>query len=222
MNENKKIHDFDLFHDTDFHIFVYIRVSTGKQDVASQINEVYSYCEKERLYPPSKNIFVDEGISGTVSWRDRKIFNIVENSKKEDIIIVPEISRLGRNMNEVNQLIGICIEKKVKIIDIKNKLKLDGSFQSSIMATLYTIFSQMERQLISERTKQGLIIASNKGHLKGRKRGIKKNKLDGKDEEIIKLIKEENSIRGIAKILNVNHSQLLKYIKDKSIKYPSC
>jgi DNA invertase Pin-like site-specific DNA recombinase len=86
--------------------------------------------------------------------------------KKNDIIIVPEISRLGRNMNEVNQLIGICGEKKVIIIDIKNNLKLDGSFQTSIMANLYTIFSQMERQLISERTKQGLQIAKQKGHLK--------------------------------------------------------
>ncbi len=191
-----------------------MRVSTDKQDINSQLNEVYNYCDNERLYPPSKNIILDEGISGKIDWKDRKLNYIVDESKKNDIIIVPEISRLGRNMNEVNEIIGICGRKKVMIIDIKNKLKLDGSFQTSIMANLYTIFSQMERQLISERTKQGLLIAKQKGHLTGRARGIKKNKLDGKDNEIKKLIDEKKSIRQIAKELNVKHPQLLKYISN--------
>jgi DNA invertase Pin-like site-specific DNA recombinase len=69
------------------------------------------------------------------------------------------------------------------------------SFQTSIMANLYTIFSQMERQLINERTKQGLQIAKQKGHLKGRKRGIKKNKLDERENEIKELIDKKMSIR---------------------------
>jgi putative DNA-invertase from lambdoid prophage Rac len=209
------INDFDKFPKCDNHVYVYLRVSTDKQDISSQLNEVYNYCDNERLYPPSKNIVLDEGVSGKIDWKDRKLNNIVEDSKKNDIIIVPEISRLGRNMNEVNEIIGICGRKKVMIIDIKNKLKLDGSFQTSIMANLYTIFSQMERQLISERTKQGLQIAKQKGNLNGRKRGIKKNRLDDKDEEIKKMIDKKISIRQIAKELNVKHPQLIKYIKAK-------
>lgn len=210
---------FDEFPNIDNHIYVYIRVSTDKQDINAQLIEVYNYCAKERLYPPSKNIYIEQGISGTVLWRDRKIFNIVESSKKDDIIIVPEISRLGRNMNEVNQIIGICSEKKVIIIDIKNKLKLDGSFQSSIMASLYTIFSQMERQLISERTKQGMIIAKQKGKLTGRKRGLKKNKLiDPHIETIKSRLNEKISIRKIAKEINIDHTYLSRYIKKHNLR----
>lgn len=209
------INDFLKFPTFDEHVYVYVRVSTGKQDINNQLNEVYNYCVNERLYPMQKNIFIDDGVSGKICWKERKINDIINNSKKNNIIIVPEISRLGRNMNEVNEIIAICDQKKVTIIDIKNKIKLDGSFQSSIMASLHSMFAQMERQLISERTKQGLLIAKQKGHLTGRKRGIKKNKLDGKDDEIKKMIDEKKSIRQIAKDLNVDHVQLLRYIKKK-------
>jgi DNA invertase Pin-like site-specific DNA recombinase len=218
-NNTINLNQFDKFTSIDNHIYVYIRVSTEKQDIYAQMVEVYNYCVKERLYPPSKNIYIEHGISGTISWKERKIYNIVELSKKDDIIIIPEISRLGRNMNEVNQIIGICSEKKVIIIDIKNKLKLDGTFQNSIMASLYTIFSQMERQLISERTKQGMIIARQKGKLTGRKRGTKTNKLILPHIDTIKTRLNENiSIRKIAKEINVDHSYLGRYIKEHDLK----
>lgn len=211
------VNDFDTFPDTDKHIYVYLRISTDKQTCNSQLNEVYKYCIRERLYPPSNNVVIDEGVSGKIDWKERKISNIIDITKKDDIIIIPEISRLGRNMNEVNEIIGICGRKKVNIYDIKNKLKLDGSFQNSIMANLYTIFSQMERQLISERTKQGMLIAKQKGHLNGRRRGIRKNRLDGKDDLIKSMLIDKKPIRHIAKEFNVKHPQLLKYIKDKNI-----
>jgi DNA invertase Pin-like site-specific DNA recombinase len=194
MEKQNTIHisDFDKFQNIDNHVFVYIRVSTGKQDINNQLNEVYNYCNKERIYPPSKNISIDEGISGKVSWKERKVFNIVDKAKKNDIIIVPEISRLGRNMNEVNEIIAICDNKKVIIVDIKNKIKLDGTFQSSIMANLHSMFAQMERQLISERTKQGLLVAKQKGHLTGRRRGVKTSKLDDKIDVIKNMLEEKN------------------------------
>ena len=199
MNNNLiTINQFDKFPQIDNHVYVYLRISSDKQDITSQLNEVYNYCVKERLYPPSKNISIDEAVSGKISWKERKISNIIEESKKGTMIIVPEISRLGRNMIEINQLIGLCAEKKIVIIDVKNNLKLDGSFQTSMMATLYTMFSQMERQLISERTKQGMLIAKQKGHLKGGKKGaIKKHRLNGHEDEIKKMISEEISYRQI-------------------------
>lgn len=213
------IDDFDKFTTKDKHVYIYIRISTGKQDITNQLNEVYNYCLNERLYPVSANIYIDEGVSGKVNWKERKINDIINMVKKNDIIIVPEISRLGRNMTEVNHIVAICNEKRVIVHDIKNKIKLDGSFQASIMANLHSMFAQMERQLISERTKQGLLVAKQKGHLTGRKRGIKKNKLIEPYIDLIKSrLNEKYSIRKIASEINVNFSYLAKYINKHNLR----
>lgn len=193
-------------------VYAYIRISTDKQTTDSQLSELNKFCKKNKHKIDDDNIIIDEGVSGAIKWRERKIFNIINKVVRDDIIIVPEISRLGRNMNEVNEMIAICDTKKVKIIDIKNNIVLDGSFQSSIMANLYTMFAQMERNLISERVKQGLIVAKEKGHLTGRKRGVKKNKLDSHKDQLIILAQEGNSYSNMSKILDVTPSQIRKYM----------
>lgn len=206
--------DFITF---DNHIYVYIRVSTDKQDSASQLNEVYNYCVKNRLYPPLNNVFIDENISGKINWKNRKIFNIIEQSKKGNVIIVPEISRLGRNIHDVNQIIATCIEKKINVVDIKNNIKLDGTFQSDIMYNLYSIFSRMERELISERTKQGMLMAKENNKQIGRVKGFRQNKLDEHITKIIELIKNKQSTYKIAKELNVSQSYMYEYIKKNDL-----
>ena len=205
--------DFDRFPIHDDHVFVYLRISTDRQNITSQLNEIYNYCNLKRLYPPSVNIYMDENVSGKVSWKKRQIATIIDKCKKGSIILTPELSRLGRNMNEVNQLIAICDETKVTIHDVKNKLVLDGTFQSSIMAQLYSIFGQMERQLISERTKQGMLVAKQKGHLTGRKRGIKKNICDKYVTEIKEMLALGKTLREISKVIDVCHSQIHAYLK---------
>lgn len=201
----------------DNHIYAYIRISTNKQTTESQLNELNNYCESHNYNLNPQNIIIDEGVSGSVKWTDRKINDIMNKIKKNDIIIVPEISRIGRNMNEVNEIIAICDRNKVKIIDIKNNLTLDGSFQSNMMASLYSMFSQMERQIISERVKQGLVIAKEKGHLYGRKRGIKKNKLDDKINLIIEYSKEGRSFNSMAKEFEVSSDQVRKFMISRDI-----
>jgi DNA invertase Pin-like site-specific DNA recombinase len=81
-----------------------------------------------------------------------------------------------------------------------------------MVGAFYAIFAQMERQMISDRVKQGMIVAKQKGHLKGRRRGIKKNKLDNKKEEIIKLAKAGNSFNCMGKLLNVSAMQLRTFM----------
>lgn len=208
---------YDKFPSFDDHVYAYVRVSTDKQDIESQLNEVFNYCIKERLYPPQKNVFQDEAISGKVTWKNRKINDIMEKIKKGDILILPELSRAGRNLNEVNEIIAICDRKGCLIIDIKNKIKLDGSIQSKIMGNLYGLFTEIERNIISERVKQGLVVAKMKGNLTGRKRGIKKNKLDGKEEEIKKLLDEGETKKYISKYLDVDYAQLHRFIEKREI-----
>jgi DNA invertase Pin-like site-specific DNA recombinase len=211
-----------IFNNYDNNVYVYIRVSTNKQTTESQLNEIYNYCVKNRIYPTQQNIIIDQGVSGTVEWRNRKINNIINKIKKDDKLIVPEISRLGRSMNEVNEMISICAKKKAIIIDIKNKITLDGTIQSSMMASMCSMFAQMERELISERIKQGLIIAKEKGHLTGRKRGVRKNKLDDKINEITELAKEGQSYKKMGAHFSVDSSQLRKFMINKNINLHYC
>lgn len=198
-------------------IYAYIRISTNHQKVDSQINEIITYCKENNYILKPENMVVDEGRSGSIKWRDRKINDIMNKIVKNDVIIVPELSRLGRNMNEVQEIIAICVEIKVKIIDIKNKFNVDGTFTNGLMATFYTMFSQMEKEIISQRVKAGLKVAREKGHLIGRKRGIKKNKLDGKDNEIIELAKMGSSYLKMSEVLNVGAYQIRQYMIKKDL-----
>lgn len=208
---------FDEFPDKDMGTYIYLRVSTDKQSIEGQLKEVYEWCLKNRVYPPSKNIFIDEAVSGKIKWEERKFKEIVDVAKKGDQIIVPELSRIGRNMTEIQSLIHtLVVEKKIIIHDIKNNLKLDGSFQSSIMAMLFSMCAQMERQLISERTKKGMQTEKVKENLRKRKPRFK-NKLDGKEEEVKKMLEEGKSKPEIAKHCGVHNAQLHKFIKIKKI-----
>ena len=211
------INKFDNFPSVDLGTYIYLRVSTEKQSTDGQLKEVHEYCERNRLYPPANNIFIDHGVSGKINWKERKLFDIVQKLEKKNVLIVPELSRLGRNMTEIQSLIHILvIEKKVMIHDIKNNLKLDGSFQSSVMAMLFSMCAEMERTLISERVKKGMSRDQVKENLKKRQPRFR-NKLDGKEDEITDLLKRNTPKTEISKALNVHNAQLHKFIKDKNI-----
>lgn len=212
------IDKFDEFPAKDNHVYCYLRVSTDKQNIDSQIKEIYDYCIKERLYPPKDNIYCDEAVSGfKVKWENRKLKLIYDKLKKGDILIIPELSRLGRKMGEINALLhDLSSNKKIIVIDIKNNLKLDGSLQSQIMSSIFNIASELERNLISERTKKGMATDRVKEKLKTRKTK-QNNKLNGKEEEIKEMIKNGIPKINISKKLGVHNAQLYKFIKNKNL-----
>ena len=209
---------FNKFPSVDDGTFIYLRVSTHKQSIAGKLKEVYDYCLKNRMYPPSKNIYIDEAVSGKINWKERKLNTIVEKCiEKGNIIIVPELSRLGRNMMEIQSLLHDLISnRKIIIIDIKNNLKLDGSFQSSIMAMILSMCAQMERELTAERVRKGMQTAVCKINMKNRRPRFR-NKLDGKEEVIKELLKKEKTKPEISVLLGIHNAQLHKFIKDKNI-----
>jgi DNA invertase Pin-like site-specific DNA recombinase len=166
------------------------------------------------------NIYIDEAISGTVNWKKRKIFDIINKMKKDDLLIVPELSRISRNMYETFEIIKLLQDKRCHFIAIKNNIKLDDSLQSKMMLNMYAMFSEVERNLISIRTKEGMKRPEVKEKLKNRKRGkkgIKPNKLDGKDQEIKQLLDNGVKRSEIARKMDVFYAQLNKYIKDKKL-----
>jgi len=212
--DTKYIDQFKTFTDTKDSIYVYVRVSTDMQNTDGQLFEVYNYCKKESLYPPIQNIYVDHAVSGyKISYKDRKIGEILTKCKKGDIIIVPEISRMARNMYEISEIIKHCCDNKILILDIKNSVKYDGSIQSQLMGQVYGMVALLERNQISERVKAGMKRAKNDGkQIGGRKNKKVKNKLDEKDDEIKQLVDRNLPMRQISRQMNVNVSQIRNYL----------
>ena len=93
--------------------------------------------------------FIEEQISGKVSWRNRKIFAIINEAKKDDVIIVSELSRLGRSMLEIMEILSIATQKQLKIYSVKGDWHLDGSIQSKVMAMVFSMASEIEREISS-------------------------------------------------------------------------
>lgn len=227
--ETKYIDLFKDLEDKKDNIYVYCRVSTDLQSTDGQLFEVFNYCKKEKLHPIIENIYVDNGISGyKVSYKNRKIGEILnkckELGKKDSIIIVPELSRMSRNMFESSEIIKFCMDNKITIVDIKNSIKYDGSLQSQLMSQIYGMVSLLEREAISNRVKAGLKKARNEGKItNGRLNRKVKNKLDGKDQEILDMVNNNISMRQMSKSLNVNISQIRNYLIKNNlfIKYKS-
>ncbi len=139
----------------------------------------------------------------------------------EDILIVSEISRLGRNLGQIIQLVDQLMEKDIRLIAIKESIDFKKDTQSMLdkaMIALFRLFAEIERDLISRRTKEGLLAAKASGKKLGRPMGsLGKSKLDGKEAEIRLLLEKDVSKESIAKILNVSRSGLIHYIESRRL-----
>jgi putative DNA-invertase from lambdoid prophage Rac len=158
--------------------YFYMRCSTDKQDIESQKSDIKKYCEEKKIKIDEKNVFMDEGVSGfKKSWKDRKIKQIIDKIKQDDVIICYDISRLGRKVFEIFELVDIIAKKKAIIICLKNGLYFNGNEKDpkerlNEMSKLmwFSMYAELERNMISQRTRSGL-------------QAIKENKKCKKDRE---------------------------------------
>jgi DNA invertase Pin-like site-specific DNA recombinase len=162
--------------------------------------------------------FVEERISGKISWKKRKIAEILDNLKKDDNLIVSELSRLGRSMLEVMEILAIATEKKVNIYSVKGNWNLDSTIQSKLIAMCFSMASEIERELISSRTKEALAVIKASGVKLGRPRGIGKSKLDAFRPEIEALLNNGSPKRFVAKRYNVSEAALFNWLRKNKIK----
>ncbi|MCP4234644.1 MAG: recombinase family protein [Aestuariibacter sp.] len=195
----------------------YIRVSTGRQDTRNQKLAILDYAQK-------RGISVDEFIEVQASSRKdegkRRITETTDCLSEGSMLIVSELSRLGRSLGQVIQIVDTLIKKKVRLIAIKEGISLDGyqDMQTKVMIALFGLFAEVERDLISERTKEGLKVARAKGKLIGRPKGrLGKSKLDGKEEEIRVLLEKEVSKTSIAKIFDISRTALYSFIESRRL-----
>ena len=192
----------------------YLRVSTFEQDTEKNKAAVLKFANDRDF---GKVQFVEEKVSGTKSWKERKIKKIIDDLGEDDRLIIPEISRLGRSMLEIMEILALAKEKGIAIYDVKNGWELNGTIQSKVMALVFSIAAEIERDLISKRTTEGLRVARAKGKLLGRPRRPGKSKLDKHKDEIISLIKTGSTQVYIAKKYGTSQPNLYNWIKKNGL-----
>lgn len=155
--------------------------------------------------------------------KKRKLGEILKQVKDGDIIICTEISRLGRSIYPIMEVLNYCMEHKVTIMTIKDNFVLDASISSAVLAFAFSLSATIERQLISQRTKEALTRKKAEGVKLGRPKGSqnKHTKLQGKDECICELLRQGQSYSAIARIFHVDRTTLMRYVKSRALNpYP--
>lgn len=199
-------------------IYGYIRVSSDKQTVENQRFEITNFCKRNDLKIDS---WISETISGTKAYSKRALGNLLKHVKKDDLIICAELSRLGRNLFMIMEILNICMTKEAKVWTIKDNYRLGDDIQSKVLAFAFGLSAEIERNLISQRTKEALARKKAEGVILGRPKGRKnapdKYKLSGKEKLIRELLKANVSQRKIAKICKVDRNTLSRFMSSNNI-----
>ncbi|MBO4560537.1 MAG: master DNA invertase Mpi family serine-type recombinase [Bacteroidaceae bacterium] len=194
-------------------IYGYIRVSSDKQTVENQRFEINKFCEKQNIVI---NDWIEETISGTKNYSKRQLGILLKKVHKDDTIICSELSRLGRNLFMIMEILNICMTKECRVWTIKDNYRLGEDIQSKVLAFAFGLSAEIERNLISQRTKEALARKKAEGVILGRPVGRKtdevKYKLFPKRTLIVELLRSGVSQRKIAKICRVDRNTLGRYI----------
>jgi len=196
----------------------YIRTSTDKQDLNNQKLEVLEFARKKDL---KVDEFVEITISSRKTTKQRRIDDLMQKLVGSDTLIVTELSRLGRSTAEVISLINELIGRNIRVIAIKQNLDiLKQDMNSKIIITLFSLFAELEKDMISLRTKEALSAKKAQGIKLGKPKGtIQKSKFDKDLDRIKELLKLGLSVRKIAKLLGYNnHISLNTYVNKRKIR----
>lgn len=155
-------------------VYGYIRVSSDKQTVENQRFEINNFCERENL---TIDGWIEETISGTKAYNKRQLGVLLKRMQKDDLIICAELSRLGRNLFMIMEILNICMTKQAKVWTIKDNYRLGNDIQSKVLAFAFGLSAEIERNLISQRTKEALARLKSEGKTIGRGKGKRNNKL---------------------------------------------
>lgn len=192
-------------------IYGYLRVSTDKQTVENQRFEIQNFCRRQDICIDE---WVMETVSGALSFEKRALGGLLRRLRRGDILIASEMSRFGRNLFQIMTFLHLCVQKEIQIWTIKDNYKLGTDIQSKVFA--FGLVAEIERTLISQRTKEALRRLKAKGRPLGR-RNESKNKihvLDGKVNDVLPM--HENGIpkTQIARVLGVSSKTIYNFFRD--------
>jgi DNA invertase Pin-like site-specific DNA recombinase len=195
----------------------YVRVSTDRQRVDNQEFEITRFCKKNNI---TIDEWVKETISGTKSPDKRKLGGLLEKAKGGDLIICAELSRLGRSLFMIMSILNGLMKIGAKVWTIKDNYRLGDDIQSKVLAFAFGLSAEIERDLISQRTKEALALRRAEGVILGRPVGKKSVhvKLSGKEKEIKELRKANVSKSEIGRRFGVNRMTVDTFMRDKGIK----
>ena len=193
-------------------VYAYIRVSTDKQTVENQRFELQKFATEKGIVIDK---WISEIVSGTKSANDRKLGPLLKKMKKGDILILSEISRLGRNLMQIMSILNLCMSKETMVLTAKERYELGNNINSQILAFAFGLSAQIERDLISQRTKEALARRKANGQRLGREVGSKNThyKLTGKESLIRTMLDYGYSKAAICKKLKCNPKTLDDHIK---------
>jgi DNA invertase Pin-like site-specific DNA recombinase len=192
----------------------YIRVSTDKQTVENQRFEINRFCDQEGI---NIDCWIEETISGMKTYDKRALGNLLKNVKNGDILICAELSRLGRNLFMIMEILNICMRKECKVWTIKDNYRLGDDIQSKVLAFAFGLSAEIERNLISQRTKEALARKRSEGVVLGRPKGRKSKvvKLSGQEDVIRALLEQKVPKCEIANIFGVHRMTVASFIKNR-------
>ena len=191
----------------------YIRVSSDKQTVENQRFEIQRFCKQEGL---SVDGWIEETVSGTRNYDKRELGTLLNKVQKDDLIICSELSRLGRSLFMIMEILNHCMDKECRVWTIKDSYRLGDDIQSKVLAFAFGLSAEIERNLISQRTKEALARKKAEGVTLGRPKGKKssKVKLSGNEEMIRDLRESGVTISQIASIYHVNRNTVSRFIRN--------
>jgi DNA invertase Pin-like site-specific DNA recombinase len=194
----------------------YLRVSTDQQELNSQRLALLEYAHKQGL---QIDRFIRSQASSRESRKERQLDKLLEELEQKDTVIVSELSRLGRSVGQIIQFMDELIQKEVNLIAIKENIHLCGQqdLQSKVMITMFALFAEIERDLLSRRTREGMAAAQAKGIKVGRPKGSRKSRIDGKEEEIKALLEKGISKSAIAKLMEIPRTTLSSFISSRKL-----
>ncbi|MDO4978866.1 MAG: master DNA invertase Mpi family serine-type recombinase [Candidatus Saccharibacteria bacterium] len=203
-------------------IYGYIRVSTDKQTVENQRFEINNFCKKNQL---SVDDWIEETISGTKNYTKRQLGLLLDKVAEDDLIICAELSRLGRNLFMIMEILSICMNKGCRIWTIKDNYRLGDDIQSKVLAFAFGLSAEIERNLISQRTREALARKKSEGVRLGRKLGSRNTQLNKKCTDnhliILKMYSNGTSIPQIAKTIDVAKGTLYRYMAYTGLRSPN-
>jgi len=196
-------------------VYGYVRVSTDRQTVDNQRFEIERFCSKNSI---TIDKWIEETISGTKLPEKRLLGSLLAEAKTGDLIICSELSRLGRSMFMIMSILNIFMINGVKIWTIKDNYRLGDDIQAKILAFAFGLAAEIERELISQRTKEALARKKSEGIALGRPMGRKSDhlKLSGYETEIQSLIDGNVSKSAIARRFGVCRKTLTSFLKNIS------
>jgi DNA invertase Pin-like site-specific DNA recombinase len=192
----------------------YIRISTDKQTTENQRFEIQNFTDKRQIFI---NEWIDETISSTKKLEIRKFGALLQRMQKGDVLIVSELSRLGRNLMQIMKILHDCMEKDVMVYTVKENYELGNNINSKVLAFAFGLSAEIERNLISQRTKEALARRKAEGRILGRPKGSKSQmrKLTGKEEDIKSLMNKKISYSAIGRILGVHRLTVSSFVREK-------